>query len=420
MFRLMQGGNNSAEISEIGLFKLSSETDSVPPYTPKPSEYFEDAYPLYQGTYSNNNPEASTEPSKYTWSRILGQTGQDGTDGLNGKDGTNGKDGVGIVPGSTVIDYQVSSSGTTPPTGTWTTAIPQMKAGQYLWTRTTFTFTDGTKKSNYTVGMAGKDGTSGIIVSQTAPQSPEVNQLWQDTSASPIMIKRWTGSAWVEWGMSIDNLIVENVAIENGVFKTLSGVEINASRFVNTFTKVPLPNNSGSTATGTTTLVNGELNSTGLIDNTFPIQTIYNPVGLDQVALNPDGSVRFRQQLTQGLLILQDSVGNQGSLSSEEIMDTGWVYQTVLTGTGSVAVRRRFGRWLILLDGWRPAASGREQKIFTFPAAMNPKRQQMVLAGAWNLQSTSEKFQLNADGAFYRITETQGQVDYRTIIEVFS
>ncbi|MHC5250722.1 hypothetical protein ACYSNT_19995, partial [Enterococcus sp. LJL90] len=230
-----RGGTWTSYAAEVTDLKFEEGQRTI--YTSPPGANFTDAYPLYQGTYSDNNPEASTSPSKYTWSRILGQTGQDGTDGSNGKDGTNGKDGVGIVPGSTVIDYQISNSGTTPPTGTWTTAIPQMKAGQYLWTRTTFTFTDDTKKSNYTVGMAGKDGNSGIIVSQTAPQSPEVNQLWQDTSASPIMIKRWIGSAWVEWGMSIDNLIVENVAIENGVFKTLSGVEINASRFVNTFTK---------------------------------------------------------------------------------------------------------------------------------------------------------------------------------------
>ncbi len=328
LFRLAPGVTQ-AEISSVALIELDSQNDDPGIYTSNPDSNFTDAYPLYQGTYSDNNPEASTSPLKYTWSRILGQAGQDGADGSNGKDGTNGKDGVGIVPGSTVVDYQVSSSGTTPPTGTWTTAIPQMKAGQYLWTRTTFTFTDGTKKSNYTVGMAGKDGTSGIIVSQTAPQSPVVNQLWQDTSASPIMIKRWTGSAWVEWGMSIDNLIVENVAIENGVFKTLSGVEINASRFVNTFTKVPLPNNSGSTATGTTSLVNGELSSTGLIDNTFPIQTKYNPVGLDQVVLNENGTVRSRQQLTQGELFLQDSEGNSGWLNAKQLAGPVFKQQVV-------------------------------------------------------------------------------------------
>ncbi|MHC5250731.1 hypothetical protein, partial [Enterococcus sp. LJL90] len=134
---------------------------------------------------------------------------------------------------------------------------------------------------------------------------------------------------WVEWGMSIDNLIVENVAIENGVFKTLSGVEINASRFVNTFTKVPLPNNSGSTATGTTTLVNGELNSTGLVDNTFPIQTIYNPVGLDQVVLNENGTVRSRQQLTQGQLFLQDSEGNSGWLNAKQLAGPVFKQQVV-------------------------------------------------------------------------------------------
>jgi len=58
-------------------------------YTPAPSEDFENAYPTYAGTYTDYEPTDSEDPSKYTWQRILGESGQDGKDG---EDGSNGQD----------------------------------------------------------------------------------------------------------------------------------------------------------------------------------------------------------------------------------------------------------------------------------------------------------------------------------------
>ena len=86
----------------------------------------------------------SNTPSDYTWSKFKGD---------------DGADGKGIK--STAVTYQVSTSGTTPPTGTWNSSIPSVAANQYLWTRTVITYTDNTTSTSYSVGKMGANGAKG-------------------------------------------------------------------------------------------------------------------------------------------------------------------------------------------------------------------------------------------------------------------
>lgn len=88
-----------------------------------------------------------------------GEKGETGEKGDTGATGAPGKDGKGIS--STVIEYQKSTSGTTKPTGTWSTTIPSVTAGQFLWTRTTINYTDGTEVYGYSVSQMGKTGATG-------------------------------------------------------------------------------------------------------------------------------------------------------------------------------------------------------------------------------------------------------------------
>ncbi len=55
-------------------------------------------------------------------------------------------------------------------------------------------------------GSDGTNGTSGIIVSSVAPDSPQTGQLWQDTSIIPQLVKKWTGSSWVIWEFYAENI----------------------------------------------------------------------------------------------------------------------------------------------------------------------------------------------------------------------
>lgn len=123
---------------------------------------------------------------------------------------SNVNDGIGVT--STVITYANSTSGTTAPSTGWTSSIPSPVKGQYLWTKTVWTSTDTSTKTAYSVsynskdGTNGTDGTSGIIVSSVAPASPKTGQLWQDTSTTPQLVKKWTGSSWVIWEFYAQNL----------------------------------------------------------------------------------------------------------------------------------------------------------------------------------------------------------------------
>lgn len=85
--------------------------------------------------------------------------GEKGDKGDKGATGAKGDAGKGVK--STAITYQVSSSGTTVPTGTWSSSVPSASAGQYLWTRTVITYTDSATSTLYSVGRMGTNGTNG-------------------------------------------------------------------------------------------------------------------------------------------------------------------------------------------------------------------------------------------------------------------
>ncbi|MRC99812.1 hypothetical protein GH856_27620, partial [Bacillus thuringiensis] len=76
-------------------------------YTPAPSEDPTNAYPLYQGIYTDNSAEGSTNPQKYAWQRIKGENGQ------NGQDGENGQNAPYVT--AVQVQYAQSLDGVTPP-----------------------------------------------------------------------------------------------------------------------------------------------------------------------------------------------------------------------------------------------------------------------------------------------------------------
>lgn len=62
---------------------------------------------------------------------------------------------------STSVTYQVGTSGTVEPTGEWSSNIPAVSGGQYLWTKTVVTYSDGTTETSYLVSYNGNDGQTG-------------------------------------------------------------------------------------------------------------------------------------------------------------------------------------------------------------------------------------------------------------------
>lgn len=104
----------------------------------------------YIGTCVDYAKDDPTSVGTYKWAKIKGEAGAKGDKGDTGK---------GVK--STSVAYQVSTSGTTVPTGTWSGSVPSASAGQYLWTRTIITYTDNTTSTIYSVGCMGTNGANG-------------------------------------------------------------------------------------------------------------------------------------------------------------------------------------------------------------------------------------------------------------------
>ncbi len=75
--------------------------------------------------------------------------------------GQTGANGSSVTITSTSVTYQVSTSGTVTPTGSWVTSVPTVPAGQYLWTKTVVTYSDGKSTTSYSVSRNGTNGTNG-------------------------------------------------------------------------------------------------------------------------------------------------------------------------------------------------------------------------------------------------------------------
>lgn len=89
--------------------------------------------------------------------------------GKQGPQGVKGDPGTSVKITSKSVTYQTSTSGTTAPTGTWSTTVPMVNNGQYLWTKTTVQYSDGNKTEAYSVSYKGTNGTNGtsVTVSKT-------------------------------------------------------------------------------------------------------------------------------------------------------------------------------------------------------------------------------------------------------------
>lgn len=59
------------------------------------------------------------------------------------------------------VDYQAGPDGASPPSGEWSETIPGVEPGQFLWTRTTMTYTSGKTVVSYSVSRQGADGANG-------------------------------------------------------------------------------------------------------------------------------------------------------------------------------------------------------------------------------------------------------------------
>ena len=158
-------------VSRVETVEKKSLTSTV-------EEFYQSTSPttLTGGTWSTTQP-AWTQ-GKYIWRRFLITKGDGSTSYspsatgvcISGNTGATGATGKGVK--SSIVTYQGSTSGTTVPTGTWSTSIPTVAQGQYLWTKTVITYTDNTTSTSYSVSYISKNGNDGAK-GDTGAQGPQ-------------------------------------------------------------------------------------------------------------------------------------------------------------------------------------------------------------------------------------------------------
>ena len=101
----------------------------------------------YIGIYSGTASSAPATAASYVWYQWKGDTGNTG---------------AAATITSQAVEYMSSSSGTVVPEGSWTSTIPTVAAGNFLWCRTRVTYNSGTVVTSYSVSRNGIDGQGAV------------------------------------------------------------------------------------------------------------------------------------------------------------------------------------------------------------------------------------------------------------------
>lgn len=113
------------------------------------------------GTWETTIPSVTN--GQYLWTKtvVSYSDGKSTTAYSVAYKGTNGSNGSSVTVSSTAITYQKGSNGTTAPTGTWSSTIPATNEGEFLWTKTVVTYSDGKSTTSYSVSRNAVNGTDG-------------------------------------------------------------------------------------------------------------------------------------------------------------------------------------------------------------------------------------------------------------------
>lgn len=249
------------------------------------------------------------------------------------KSGETGATGNGIS--ATSINYLASTSGTTVPTSGWTAAIPAVPEGQYLWTRTRLTYTNGNTNESYTISKQGQKGDpTGLVAQSTVPTSPYVGMLWRNTGTNNGYLLngtyRWNGSAW-----EIYVFIAANISVEN-----LAAIVSRIGEIYNDYSRTY---NDNTTAIGTLSIKDAEINNSGVIRNSSGVVTQSYEQILSHQLLSMarySGSAAGNQNeliasasLSFDTLTLNDRAnGFSGMIHARQLTDTPWINLSYAAG----------------------------------------------------------------------------------------
>lgn len=146
---------------------------------------------------------------------------------FKGTTGATGSNGTSVTVTKTEVTYQVAAQGTTAPTGTWSTTIPALPEGQFLWTRTIVTYSDGKMSTAYSVSRNGVTGKDAITIALTSSNG----SIFKNTSiatvltahvykgGTPLSGSALTSEGTIKWYKDEDTISMatgENLTIQAG------------------------------------------------------------------------------------------------------------------------------------------------------------------------------------------------------------
>lgn len=156
-FAVAKAGNNGSNGSNGTSVTVSSSSVTYQvgnSGTTKPTgSWVTDVPSVGKGQYLWTKTVVNYSDGKYTEAYSVSYQG------INGQDGQNG---TSVTVSSNSVTYQVGTSGTTKPTGSWVEDVPSVSNGQYLWTKTVVNYSDGKSTTSYSVSYKGTNGTNGI------------------------------------------------------------------------------------------------------------------------------------------------------------------------------------------------------------------------------------------------------------------
>lgn len=124
------------------------------------SHSFGDIPDTWIGVYYGTSATAPTDWQQYKWFKWKGEKGDTGDPAI-------------LV--SAEVTYQAGTSGTVIPSGSWSSSIPVVTQGQFLWTRIVQQFNTGSPITAYSVSRMGLDGLGSVVSVAGVTPNPDGN-----------------------------------------------------------------------------------------------------------------------------------------------------------------------------------------------------------------------------------------------------
>lgn len=246
---------NASDVQDFILWrpKIEESETTATYWTPSPLDDYENAYPKYEGFYSDTSQVHSTNPDDYKpWTPFMGPQGPPGKDGKNGQ---NAQEVISsylsnesiIVPANSsgvvtdfskaIGDFVVYEGKSKITSGVTYSKVSETgmtstinSSGRYsvialssdVGTATYQAVFKGVTLQKIVIvvknkqGLTGPKGDStGVVAQNTVPTSPYVGMLWKNTGASRYIdgvTYRWTGSKWEIYVLAAANIVAETLA----------------------------------------------------------------------------------------------------------------------------------------------------------------------------------------------------------------